>query len=109
MWREPVVWVDHHAGRITSFHPPHGQFGIVLNGGADSDDYRIHIRPEPMKVVKCATPVDPTACAGRRGNSSVERLSELRDNERPVGRSRQQGLYQRVGIGLTKIVVVYRH
>lgn len=104
-----LVRVNHHAGGIAAFDAANCQFRVVMHDRSYAHHDRVDICPQPVKMIKCATAIDPTAGARKRGNSSVERLSELRNNERPVRRRLEQGGNQRIGIGLAKIVVVYRH
>ena len=82
--RQTSARVDNDARRMPPGDTPHIQHRIVGQHRAYPDDDGVNACPQPVQVIKRCAPVDPSALTGGRGDTSVQRLPELRHNKRAI-------------------------
>ena len=73
---------EHDPQRITPRHVAHGQLRVVGAHGAGTDQHRVVLGPEPVRVDPGFLTRDPAARPVRRGRPSVERGGELQGHHR---------------------------
>jgi hypothetical protein len=92
--RQPSVWVDDDPGGVAAGNLADCQLRIVGDDRADPDDNGIDQCPKPMQMQDRLGAIDIAGTAGRGGNSPVERLAKLADDERPLAISSGDGLVE---------------
>ena len=63
----------------------HGQLRVVGVDRSGADDDSVNRRAQAMEMIEALVAVDVAGLAGQRSDASVERLSELGDDEGPHG------------------------
>ncbi|GHC69104.1 hypothetical protein GCM10010136_14490 [Limoniibacter endophyticus] len=81
MW-DASARVNHHAGRVLSFHCTNRKARIVCNDRPDTDDHGIDKGPTTVKVCDSIGSRHISCVAAFSGHPTVERLTDLCNYQR---------------------------
>ena len=87
---QPAAGVDRDAGRARPDDPPHVELGIVGGDGSGADHDSVDMGAQTMQMIERRRAADAARLAADGGDPSIERLADLRDDERAVLRGRAQ-------------------
>src|SRR5262245_35197263 len=72
--------VDHDACRIRTRDAPHGELRVIGAHRAGADDDCIEEGSQAVQMIKSRWPVYVVRMAGKRGDASIDRLTDLADD-----------------------------
>jgi len=86
--------IDHHAHRIWTHDTTDGELRIIGAHSAGADDDGIDDGAQAMQMIEPCRSVYVVGMAGKRGNTPVERLTDLTNHHGAGGRACPQGAEQ---------------
>ncbi len=73
--------IEHHPHRMPARDMAHVELGVVRLDGAGADHDCVHQGAQAVQVNAAFKPVDVMRCAGHRGDSTVQTLTQLSDRQ----------------------------
>ena len=108
---QPSLWINDDADWVWSPYAAHGQLWIIGNRRCSANDDCVDQRPEPVEMIEAGFAIDVMGVAARRGNSPVDGLPALPDQNNVIDHTlaqRAEQVFPRLRQGSFRLTKYFR-